>query len=93
MVAYVFVPKELADPHLEALRAAASRIEKRYALAAWWWAYRGDEIVFGFQADKAKAMAAAHIFVFACAQRRIPFRWDGRGYRQKFLKRSGASSV
>jgi hypothetical protein len=76
MVAYVFVPKELAASQLEELRAAASRQAERFALTGWWWAYRGDAVVFGFQSDKAsKSIAAANIFVFNCAQRHIPFRW------------------
>jgi hypothetical protein len=71
MDAYVFVSKELADPHLETLKVAAGRLVERHALTGWW-DYRGAEIVFGFRGDK--AIEGANSFIVQCAGRNIPFR-------------------
>jgi len=76
MVAYVFFWKEVAIPRLEPLREDASRQAKRFGLneQEWWWAYRGDEIVFGF-AEGDKGLHAAQFFHFNCtAQGIIPCR-------------------
>jgi hypothetical protein len=81
LVAYVFLPKEAASPHLEALKEEARWQAEQHGLKEQydlWWDCRGDEIFFAF-AKSEKGRGAAVAFVLKCVRLGIPHRgeWPG----------------
>jgi hypothetical protein len=77
MAAYIFLPKQAAAPHREALQAAAGRQAAWLGLSEqeWWWVCRDDEIVFAFGGEKGRT-AAILFSMFACGQFGIPPRLE-----------------